>query len=1037
MRPTTSAMNTTGRTAALLFCSGACALIYQTVWMRDFRLIFGVSTLATGAVLAIFMGGLGLGSALLGRRADKDPHPLALYGKLEIGIALSAAITPLLLMAVRYVYISAGGAASLGNVAATLIRLALSALVLAIPTILMGGTLPAAARAVESSDDAGRRRLALLYGINTLGAVTGALLSTFVLLERFGNRTTLIVAAVVNIVVGVYAVVVGKKQTVDVVDVSRGHEVAGSPPPRNPATPKPPKAPALPSRVVLLAAALVGFAFLLMELVWYRMLSPILGGTTFMFGLVLAVALAGIGLGGAAYSLGRSERVATAAGFAVTCALEALAMIVPFAMGDRIALLANRLRAGIETFGGHVWSWAIVTIIVVLPAAIIAGFQFPLLISLLGRGREGVGREVGLAYAFNTIGSIAASLLGGFVLLPALGAIGSWKLAVIVLIALGILALWYSLKEKKTIPIGVSAAATIAAIACMFALGPTALWRHSGIGAGRAPQPADANATKDWVNAVRRTVVLDADGQESSIALISGDDLGLYVNGKSDGSARTDAGTQVMSGMIGALVHPNPTKALIVGLGTGTTSGWLATLPTLTKVDVVELEQVVVDVGDYFASVNRDAMDNPKHKTSVADAREVLLTTREKYDLIFSEPSNPYRAGIASLYTREFYRSAAERLEPGGIFIQWMQMYAVDETTIQTIFATLSTTFPHIEAWTTTHGDVVLTASKQPIVFDVERIRQRLAQEPHRSAAHLSWRAESVESILGYFLANENVAKAMAAQAKELNTDDRVVIEFSFARTLARGDFDMQKMFNISRDLNGTRPAHVRGQVDWNLVDQNRASIWWLSSDDPRHRFTQTYNAQDFAGALAQYRANAWAPVNTLQTAMVAHVLALAGDASAEGHIEALRKWQPIEADALLGILRWRQRRLPESAQLLQSAFVRYRENPWPLPRVMDSAITALLQLSVVPSLAPAVLDALSQRFAGYQLDEARRTSYLLAAYQSTRCGNPTLMALQEFEPNVPWNLNALQMRAECYEQAGLALAEQARADLQKFQTGG
>ncbi|HYR29348.1 MAG TPA: fused MFS/spermidine synthase, partial [Thermoanaerobaculia bacterium] len=740
MRPTTS----TWRTASLLFCSGACALIYQTVWMRDFRLIFGVSTLATGAVLAIFMGGLGLGSAILGRRADRDPHPLALYGKLEIGIALSAAITPLLLMAVRYVYISAGGAAGLGNVAATLIRLALSALVLAIPTVLMGGTLPAAARAVESNDDAGRRRLALLYGINTLGAVTGALLATFVLLERFGNRTTLIVAAVINVIVGVYAVSAGKKQTVET-----GHEVTGSTPPtpqpRNPATKKGAQAQpvaikgaALPPQLVLLAAALVGFAFLLMELVWYRMLSPILGGTTFMFGLVLAVALAGIGLGGAAYSFGRSERVATGAGFALTCALEALAMIVPFALGDRIALLANRLRAGIETFGGHVWSWAIVTIIVVLPAAIIAGFQFPLLISLLGRGREGVGRQTGLAYAYNTVGSIAASLLGGFILLPTLGAIGSWKLAVIVLIALGIVAIWFSLKEKKTIPMGISVAATVAAIACMFTLGPTALWRHSGIGAGRAPQPVNENATKDWVNAVRRTVVLDADGQESSIALISGDDLGLYVNGKSDGSARTDAGTQVMSGMLGALVHPNPTKAMIIGLGTGTTSGWLATIPTLTKVDVVELEQVVVDAGDAFASVNQNAMQNPKHKTDVADAREVLQTTREKYDLIFSEPSNPYRAGIASLYTREFYKSAAERLEPGGIFIQWMQMYAVDETTIRTIFATLSTTFPHIEAWTTTHGDVVLTASKQPIIFDVERIRQRLATEPHRSAAHLS-----------------------------------------------------------------------------------------------------------------------------------------------------------------------------------------------------------------------------------------------------------------------------------------------------------
>jgi spermidine synthase len=1022
MRPTSS----TWRTAALLFCSGACALIYQTVWMRDFRLIFGVSTLATGAVLAIFMGGLGLGSALLGRRADKDPHPLALYGKLEIGIAISAALSPFLLMLVRAAYIGAGGAASLGNVAATLIRLALSALVLAIPTILMGGTLPAAARAVESNDDAGRRRLALLYGINTLGAVTGALLSTFVLLERFGNRSTLFVAAIVNLAVGAYAFVAGRKQTIE--------QIAEAPvAPAKKQKEQPAKGPALPPRVVLIAAALVGFAFLLMELVWYRMLSPILGGTTFMFGLVLAVALAGIGIGGAAYSFGRSERVASAAGFAVTCTLEALAMIVPFAMGDRIALLANRLRAGIETFGGHVWSWAIVTMIVALPAAIIAGFQFPLLISLLGRGREGVGRETGLAYAWNTGGSIAASLLGGFVLLPTLGAIGSWKLATFALIALGIVALYYSLRERKQLAIAVSAAATVAAIACMFMLGPTALWRHSGIGAGRAPQPADANATKDWVHAVRRTLVLDADGQESSIALISGDDLGLYVNGKSDGSARTDSGTQVMSGMIGALVHPNATRTLVVGLGTGTTSGWLAKIPSMEKVDVIELEQIVVDVADEFATVNHDCNNNPKHKTVVADAREVLQTTAEKYDLIFSEPSNPYRAGIASLYTREFYRSAAERLNPGGIFIQWMQMYAVDETTVRTIFATLGTTFPHIEAWTTTHGDVVLTASKQPIVFDANLIRRRLQQEPYRSAVHLSWRVETVEGILSYFLANENVAKTMGSQAKVLNTDDRVVIEFSFARTLARGDFDMEKMAAVSGRLNGTRPARIKGNIDWNAVAANRASIWWLPSPDPRHAFVTAYNAQDFGSAFTQYRQRPWEPVNTLQTAMVAQVLALGADPSAERHIEALRQWQPIEADAILGILRWRQNRFPESAQLLQSAFHRYRENPWPLSRVMDSGITALLQMSRLKSIGPIVLDSLSQRFAAYQLDEARRTTYLLAAYQSARCGTPTLASLQEFEPNIPWNQSALEIRSACYSQAGLALADQAKADLEAF----
>ncbi|HUR83544.1 MAG TPA: fused MFS/spermidine synthase, partial [Thermoanaerobaculia bacterium] len=691
----------TWQAALFLFCSGASALVYQTVWMRDFRLIFGASTVATGAVLAIFMGGLGVGSALLGKRADRHPHPLAFYGQLEMIIAASAALTPLLLMGVRAGYFAIGGSAVLGTFGATLVRLLLSALVLAVPTIAMGGTLPAMARAVESNDDQGRRRLALLYGINTLGAVAGALLSTFVMLERYGNRMTLLIAAALNLAIGALAFFLGRDSVKQ--DVVASEE--------------PFRASALPARLVLIAAALVGFAFLLMELVWYRMLSPLLGGTTFMFGLVLAIALLGIGIGGALYSFGNRERVATATGFAVTCTAEALAMIVPYALGDRIAVFANALRTlRVFGFSGHVMAWALVTTVAVLPAAIVAGYQFPLLISLLGRGRESVGREVGMAYAWNTGGSIAASLLGSFVLIPWLGARGSWKLAVATLIALGAVTLFFAMRESYRRFAIIAAGFAIASLTLMFALGPTSLWRHSGIGAGRAIAPSTPNALRDWMHGTRHATLLDKDGRESSIALLAGDDLGLIVNGKSDGSARDDAGTQIMSGIIPVLLHPHAKKALVIGLGTGTTSGWIADAPGVERVDAVELEPVVVDIASYFNPVNRNALSNPKHRTSIADAREVLLTTREKYDLVFSEPSNPYRAGIASLYTRDFYSATVDRLNPNGLFVQWVQMYGIDTRTMKTIYATISSVFPNVDTWTTTSGDIVLVASREPIV---------------------------------------------------------------------------------------------------------------------------------------------------------------------------------------------------------------------------------------------------------------------------------------------------------------------------------
>src|SRR5437763_3170963 len=334
----------TATPAVLLFFSGACALTYQTVWFRQFRLIFGASTFATAAVLAICMGGLGVGSAVLGRRADAHPKPLVFYGNLVLVIALSAALSQLLLWLVVNIYFATGGSVTLGISVATVVRLILAAIVLVVPTVMMGGTLPAVARAVETNEDDARRNVALLYGANTLGAVTGTLIATFFALEVFGNRKTLLVAVLLNVIIAVIARSIGSQWG------------AGG----SPAHASQPAAKSQNRRNVLIAAAIVGFAFLLMELVWYRMLAPLLGGSTFTFGLILAVALLGIGLGGAAYSFWSGKGRATTAGFALTCSLEAVAIAVPFALGDRLAVAEALLRdLGQFGFQGYVLSWTL------------------------------------------------------------------------------------------------------------------------------------------------------------------------------------------------------------------------------------------------------------------------------------------------------------------------------------------------------------------------------------------------------------------------------------------------------------------------------------------------------------------------------------------------------------------------------------------------------------------------------------------------------------------------------------------------------
>jgi spermidine synthase len=1026
----------TATPAVLLFFSGACALTYQTVWFRQFRLIFGASTLATAAVLAIFMGGLGAGSAILGRRADAHPKPLVFYGNLELVIALSAAVTQLLLWLVGKIYFATGGSVTLGIFVATVVRLVLASVVLVVPTVMMGGTLPAAARAVETDEDSGRRNVALLYGANTLGAVTGTLISTFFALEVFGNRKTLLVAVLVNAVIAVIARSVGARPSPGL----RPPSPAG----RGPiSTPSPTgrgwrEAPG-DGRArynILAAAAIVGFAFLLMELVWYRMLAPLLGGSTFTFGLILAVALLGIGLGGAAYSFWSGGGRATAGGFALTCSLEAVAIAFPFALGDRLAVAEAFLRnLGQFGFEGYVLAWTLLTVVVVLPAAFIAGVQFPLLISLLGSGREDVGRDIGHAYAWNTAGAIAGSLAGGFGLIPLLSAPGVWRLVIVLLALVGIAAA----VAGRAFFAGIFA---VVAIGGTFALGPTAAWRHAGIGVGRAAIPETANGLRGWLQTARRTLVWDADGRESAVALIAPDDYAFVVNGKVDGSARGDDGTQVMAGLVGAIVHPNPQRSLVIGLGTGSTAGWLGAVPAMQRVDVVELEPAVLRVAKACAPVNHDVLHNPKVHIRIGDAREVLLATPEHYDIIFSEPSNPYRAGIASLFTEEFYRASKARLNSGGIFLQWLQAYAVEPATIRTIYATIGHVFPNVETWHTDSGDLLLVATEKPIVYDVDAIRRRVAMEPFASALTRVWDVQGAEGFLSHFVATDAITRTIAKNETLLNTDDQPLIEFGFARAVGdESAFDQDELTSYARARNGDRPANVRGAINWDLVNQERASITYIyqlpfqvTPDlQVRRRAALSYNKGNLADVVAAWRGRPFEPVNSAEQRMLGESLANVADPAALRFATALREIAPIDATAIVARLAYRRGDIPLAAQLVARAFEMYRVNAWPHVDLMRRAIELPQLIAKTRPLAPAMAATFEKPWAAGQWEEERRVRRILLDHEVFGCAAATMGALHSVEPWPPWREDILRIRRDCYASSHDSRAADSQRDLVDF----
>lgn len=1039
--------------ALFLAGSGFAALVYQVVWMRELRLVFGASTAASSVVLALFMGGLGLGGLILGRRADRTPQPLRLYGRLEVGVAIAAALSPFLIDAVRAMYLAAGGRTVLGIGGGTLFRLLLSAIVLGIPTFLMGGTLPAAVRSVERAGDLGRRTTARLYAANTAGAVTGAFVASFVALETVGTRGTLWAACLLNGIVALGALAVARAAA------ARGGEATPSAeaPPASAAETAPvpaPEAPtptAVPARFVLFASAVVGFAFLAMELVWYRMLAPILGGSSYTFGLILAVVLAGIALGGALYGVGARSHRPTLALLALTCALEAVFMAIPYAAGDRIAVLAMFSRElGNLGYPALVAGWAMIAAIVVLPASIVAGYQFPLLVGLLGSGRAQVGRHLGDAYAWNTGGAIVGSLLGGFVLIPMLSAPTLWVVVVVGLVFLGFSSLIVGGASGARRPgaIVLPVLTLLLAVGLITARGPTAAWRHSPIGAARLAATFEGdNELRNMLQNRRRAIAWEADGVESSVALHASDGYAFLVHGKSDGNARGDAATQVMAGLVGAALHPAPKSALVIGLGTGSTAGWLAREPGMERVDVVELEPAIADVARVCTPVNEAVLDLANVHIVYDDAREVLSTTRERYDIIFSEPSNPYRAGIASLFTRELYQAAASHMPPDGIFLQWLQGYEVSSETVRTVYATLASVFPHVETWETRAGsDLLLVASPSPIVHDLDQVRRRVGAESFKRAMANAWGMEGIEGFYSGFIANAELSRAIAALPEvPRNTDDLNHIEFAFARNVGRRNlFDANDLRALAAARGEDRPQTRGEALDWRLATELRTARTLYDERQPqeiggldaaatsRMRARAAYASGQVAAAGRLWADQPEIPRAPIDQVLVAEAAARAGSADFDEIIAPLRDTQPTLALALLA--RWHATRgaVAPAVRALVGSLVAYRADPWPFRPAMVRALELAVELAPkAPGVAAALSAALSERFSVSVLDYLRTRVRLDVA----RAEFPALCldALAVFEPEVVWEREFLTQRYTCYRLTKSPLEAVAGEELREF----
>jgi spermidine synthase len=721
---------------AATMLTGFSGLVYEVAWQRYLAVLLGAHSEATAAVLAIFLGGLALGYSLFGRltgvrmrasaRTGAAPRLLRFYGAVEAGIGLYALGFPTLFgVAQRLSLWAPGGHAG----AAFGFDLVLTALLLLPPTVLMGGTIPVLTQALAGSLAEATRVHAWVYGFNTIGAFTGALAGGFVLLPWLGLDGVLYAMAGVNLLAGVAFVGLDAW--------ARG----GLPAPLDVGTAAAPLPPTAAGRSFLGYAAvafLAGFAMMCVQTVLNRVGALSFGASHFTFAMVVAVFVLCIGLG----SLGVS----------------ALPRVPPLlVVGSQwlLVFLLGALYLGLEDapYWAHVLrtlfrdmdvnfypyhGMAFLGMLAVLAIPIgLSGALLPLLFHQLQREMGDLGGVAGRLYSWNTLGSLLGAVLGGYALLFWL------DLHQVYRVALGALAVGATLLTVQVLRVSWVAAGSLAAGALtLLLLFPPWSADHLSVGLfrSRRPEPFSyAGPRKFFVHQLGIKVIFHRDDPTSTVVVKEWHPgpgevtRAIVTNGKTDGDLFIDYPTMAMAALLPSLLAEKFERAFVIGYGTGVTVGELAALDRSQEVTVAEISSGVLEAAPLFDYGNQNASKNPKVHIVRSDAYRALLRSEGPFDVIASEPSNPWVTGVEMLYSEEFLRAARDRLAPGGVYAQWYHNYEVDKQTVELVLRTYRAVFDHVAVWYTIGPDLLLLGFRSPEhALDVERIRERFAQPDFR-----------------------------------------------------------------------------------------------------------------------------------------------------------------------------------------------------------------------------------------------------------------------------------------------------------------
>ena len=724
----------------LLFVgSGAAALIYEIVWFQLLQLVIGSSAVSLGVLLGTFMGGMCLGSLLLPRFVAARHHPLRVYAYIELAIGAIGLLVLFVMPLVGSLYTAWGGYGLTGF----LLRGVVAAICLLPPTLLMGATLPAVARWVQTTP-AGVSWLGFFYGGNIAGAVFGCLLAGFYLLRVHDMAVATYVAVAINVAVAVLALILASTALHSSVDEVRVDRAAASieastrePAPTN-------------ATVVYVAIALSGLCALAAEVIWTRTLGLLFGGSVYTFSIILAVFLVGLGIGSSVGSLlaRTSGNPRVLFGWCQMLAAGAVAW------GAYVLAVSLPYWPINPSISSNIWYNFQLDLVrafwTLLPAALFWGASFPLaLASVVSRGQD-PGKLVGGVYAANTLGAIVGSLGASLLLVAWLGSQRAQQLLVALSAISGLLLLTQAVDRSP--------------VARLRGVGFVGLLLVAGVAglAIRTVPPmsqllvAYGRYSATWVG--QSEIIYMGEGVNSSVAVsrLRSGVLNYHNAGKIQASSEPqDMRLQRMLGHFTTLMPRNARSVVVIGCGAGVTAGAVSIDPRVERVTIAEIEPLVPEVvSTHFAEHNFDVVRNPKVQVRIDDARHFILTSKEKYDAITSDPLDPWVKGAATLYTKEFFEAVRDHLNPGGVVTLFVQLYESNPAAVKSEVATFLDVFPNGAIWGNTHQgrgyDMVLLGQVEPLKIDIDEIQARLNRPEYAPVAQ-SLRQIGINSAVDLF----------------------------------------------------------------------------------------------------------------------------------------------------------------------------------------------------------------------------------------------------------------------------------------------